>query len=58
MNTIAREKRVWRELVQTHFSKQELEFILEERPELEKRDWKHVYAVLRRRFGVKEKFTE
>jgi F-box protein 25/32 len=24
MNTIAREKRVWRELVQTHFSKQQV----------------------------------
>jgi F-box protein 25/32 len=26
MNTIAREKRVWRELVQTHFSKQQVSF--------------------------------
>jgi F-box protein 25/32 len=59
MNTIAREKRVWRELVQTHFNKQQVEYILENRPVLrENRDWKQLYQSLKRRFGLREDFTE
>lgn len=59
MGTIAREKRVWRELVQTHFTKQQVEFVLKEKKDLrEQRDWKQLYRVLRRKFGLKEEYTE
>lgn len=59
MNTIAREKRVWRELVQTHFTKQQIEFIMNEKPDLRgHKDWKIIYKALRWRFGLKEDYTE
>jgi len=34
MNTIAKERRVWRELAQTHFTSAQIECVLKERPEL------------------------
>ena len=50
MDTIAREKRVWRELVQAHFTKAQIEFVLREKPGLlEKKNWKLLYKALRRR---------
>lgn len=55
MNTIAREKRVWRELAQTHFTRNQIDFLQKERPELRNTtDWKHLYTTLRRRFGIPE----
>ena len=67
MNKIAQERRVWRELVQTHFTKTQIEYILKEKPDLNNkennnnnnnRDWKSLYKQLRRRFGLKEEYTE
>ena len=57
MSTIAREKRVWRELAQTHFTKQQIDSILADRPDLAA-DWKQLYKRLRWRFGLKEEYTE
>ena len=34
MGAIARERRVWRELAQTHFTPQQIDAVLRERPEL------------------------
>ena len=59
MNTITREKRVWRELVQTHFTKNQIEHALKDNPELkEQKDWKQLYKRLRWRFGLREEYTE
>eukprot|EP00095_Tigriopus_kingsejongensis_P009453 maker-scaffold197_size267318-snap-gene-0.13 protein:Tk09453 transcript:maker-scaffold197_size267318-snap-gene-0.13-mRNA-1 annotation:"f-box only protein 25" len=59
MGTITREKRVWRELVQTHFTHQQIEFIQSEKPDLKgQRDWQLLYKALRWRFGLREDYTE
>jgi len=59
MKAVASEKRVWRELVQTHFTKMQIEFVLQEKPQLkDSKDWKELYASLRRKFGLREEFTE
>lgn len=59
MNNITRENRVWRELVQTHFTKPQIEFILSSNPSLrERKDWRLLYRKLRRKFGLREEFTE
>merc|ERR1719361_2119623 len=59
MDRIACEKRVWRELVQTHFTKAQIEFILTERPELkDNKDWQALHTSLRRRYGIRQNFTE
>jgi len=59
MKAVASEKRVWRELVQTHFSKLQIEYVLQEKPQLkETKDWKELYASLRRKYGLREEFTE
>ncbi len=34
MGAIARERRVWRELAQTHFTKAQIDSVLRDRPEL------------------------
>jgi len=59
MKAVASEKRVWRELVQTHFTKMQIEFVLQEKPQLkDSKDWKELYGSLRRKFGLREEFTE
>jgi F-box protein 25/32 len=59
MDRIACEKRVWRELVQTHFTKAQIEFILSERPELkDNKDWQALHTALRRRYGIRQNYTE
>lgn len=59
MKSVASEKRVWRELVQTHFTKMQVEYVLQSKPFLrETRDWRELYATLRRRYGLREEFTE
>jgi len=59
MDKIACEKRVWRELVQTHFTKNQIEFILTEKPELkDNKDWQALHTALRRRYGIRQNFTE
>ena len=50
---------MWRELVQTHFTHAQIEFVLRERPELRAdKDWEALYRALRRKFGVREEYTE
>ena len=57
MDRIACEKRVWRELVQTHFTKAQIEFVLAERPELkDNKDWQALHTALRRRYGIRQVF--
>lgn len=59
MQSLANEKRIWRELVQTHFTKAQVELVLRERPGLgEARDWQSLYTALRRHFDVRQRFTE
>ena len=52
MGAIARERRVWRELAQTHFTRGQIETVLKDRPEMlssggEQREWKMLYKALR-----------
>ena len=61
MATIAKERRVWRELVQTHFTPEQIEFLAGERPTefavnaaTGVRDWRTMYKALRRKFGLRE----
>ncbi len=57
MSKIAKERRVWRELVQTHFTKNQIDSVLKDRPDLAN-EWKSLYQRLRRRFGLREEYTE
>ena len=37
----------------------QIEFILQEKPDLrESKDWKELYGALRRKYGIREEFTE
>ena len=59
MRGIVSEKRIWRELVQAHFSAQEVQFMLDKRPQLkEDKNWRSLYLELRKQFGVPEQFSE
>jgi len=59
MQFIVKEKRIWRELVQAHFTKNETQFVLNKRPELaEKKNWRSLYLALRKQFGLRQQFTE
>jgi len=59
MQFIVKEKRIWRELVQAHFTKNEIQFIINKRPELaEKKSWRNLYVALRKHFGLRQQFTE
>jgi len=59
MQFIVKEKRIWRELVQAHFTRNEIQFVLNKRPELaEKKNWRSLYLALRKQFGVRQQFTE
>ena len=59
MRAVARERRVWRELVQTHYNPAQIEFVLKAKPELgQSKDWEALYKALRRKFGLKEEYTE
>ena len=41
------------------FLKLQIEFVLQEKPQLkDSKDWKELYASLRRKFGLREEFTE
>ena len=58
MDRIACEKRVWRELVQTHFTKAQIEFVWAERPELkDNKDWQALHTALRRRYGIRQVYS-
>ena len=42
-----------------NFLKLQIEFVLQEKPQLkDSKDWKELYASLRRKFGLREEFTE
>lgn len=59
MQFIVKEKRIWRELVQAHFSKNEIQFVIHKRPELaERKSWRNLYLALRKQFGLRQQFTE
>lgn len=59
MSLIVQERRIWRELVQAHFTKNEIEFVLKKRPELaEKKVWRDLYIAIKKQFGLRPQFTE
>jgi len=59
MNYIVSEKRIWRELVQAHFSAAEVQFVLNKKPELkENKNCRKLYLELRKQFGVKPQYSE
>jgi len=59
MELIVKEKRIWRELIQAHFTNAEIEFVLKKRPALaEKKNWRDLYVATKRQFGLRPRFTE
>jgi len=59
MKYIVSEKRIWRELVQAHFTASEVQFILNKKPELkENKNCQKLYLELRKNFGVKPQYSE
>lgn len=59
MSYIVSEKRIWRELVQAHFTANEVQFILNKRPELkENKNCRRLYLELRKHFGIQQKYSE
>ena len=59
MSNITKEKRIWRELVQTHFSRAQIEYVVHQKPHLkEQQNYQEIYKRLRRRFGLRETYTE
>jgi len=59
MKYIVSEKRIWRELVQAHFTASEVQFVLNKKPELkENKNSRKLYLELRKNFGVKAQFSE
>jgi len=59
MGLIVKEKRIWRELCQAHFTKAEVEFTLKKHPEMaEKKNWRDLYIATKKQFGLRPQFTE
>jgi len=59
MSLIVKERRLWRELVQTHFNNQQIEFVINKKPELkEGKKFRDLYFALKRQFGLRQEFTE
>lgn len=59
MGMIVKEKRIWRELVQAHFTKAEIEFVLQKRPEMAgRKNWRELYIATKKQFGLRPQFTE
>jgi len=59
MSMIVKERRLWRELVQSHFTSLQVEFILSRQPELgEKKLYKDLYYALKKQFGLREEYTD
>lgn len=59
MKYIVSEKRIWRELVQAHFTAAEVQFVLNKKPELkENKNCRKLYLELRKQFGVKAQYSE
>jgi F-box protein 25/32 len=59
MSMIVKERRLWRELVQAHFTNLQIEFILSREPELkDKKLYKDMYYALKKQFGLREEYTD
>jgi len=59
MSYIVSEKRVWRELVQAHFTASQVQFVLNKKPELkENKNCRRLYLELGKHFGVKQQYSE
>jgi len=59
MSLIVKERRIWRELVQAHFTTLQIEFMLNKKPDLkEGKKWRDLYFHLKRHFGLRQEFTE
>ena len=55
----ASKKQIFRNSCDIIFFKLQIEFVLQEKPQLkDSKDWKELYASLRRKFGLREEFTE
>ena len=45
--------------LQAHFTKNEVQFIINKRPELAgRKSWRNLYLALRKHFGLRQQFTE
>jgi len=59
MSLIVKERRIWRELVQAHFTATQADFILNKKPELrEGKKFRELYFALKKHFGLRQEFTE
>jgi len=59
MGLIVRERRIWRELLQAHFTPAEVEFVLKKRPEVAgARNYRQLYIATKKQFGLRPQFTE
>jgi len=59
MSLIVKERRIWRELVQAHFTTLQTEFMLNKKPELkEGKKFRDLYYALKQQFGLRQEFTE
>jgi len=59
MKYIVSEKRIWRELVQAHFTTCEVQFVLDKKPQLkDNKNCRKLYLELRKRFGIKPQYSE
>lgn len=57
MGGIAKETRIWRELVQSHFTPAQIAYVVNTKPQLQE-DWEEIYKRSRRKFGLRETYTE
>lgn len=59
MGYIVEERRIWRELVEAHFTPNEIEFVRAKRPELyDNKKWRELYMAIKKQFGLRQQFTE
>ncbi|XP_001600578.1 F-box only protein 32 [Nasonia vitripennis] len=52
---LAQEQRIWRELAQYHFTPQQIATARQNNPE---KDWKTIFTIARRSFGLREEYAE
>jgi len=59
MSFIVKERRIWRELVQSHFTKSQVECVISQKPELAgNKKWRDLYISLKKKYGLRQEFTE
>jgi len=59
MSGITKEKRIWKELVQTQFTRRQIDYVVSQKPQLgEQQNWQEIYKRSRRKFGLRESYTE